>query len=95
MKENIPLKQLKTTSVHVYILKLSDGRHYTGITNNMARRLMEHCKGESITTRKFRPVILIHIQTLADRKEARKKEVYIKNMGAKKYLNKLRFEPQY
>lgn len=30
---------------YVYIVKCSDGSYYTGITNNIERRLAEHNKG--------------------------------------------------
>ncbi|WP_354484129.1 GIY-YIG nuclease family protein [Mucilaginibacter rubeus] len=30
---------------HVYILKCADGSYYTGITNNIERRLIEHQSG--------------------------------------------------
>jgi len=31
----------------VYILKCSDNSYYTGVTNNLERRLLEHNSGES------------------------------------------------
>ncbi|MEL6304139.1 MAG: GIY-YIG nuclease family protein, partial [Bacteroidota bacterium] len=34
----------------VYILKCSDGEHYTGLTNNLQRRLKEHREGKSFST---------------------------------------------
>nr|WP_298999929.1 GIY-YIG nuclease family protein [uncultured Allomuricauda sp.] len=34
----------------VYILKCSDGKFYTGFTNNLQRRLKEHREGKSFYT---------------------------------------------
>ena len=78
---------------YVYILILSNGTYYTGITNNLIRRLTEHNQGKSISTRKHLPVILKYTKKFNTRIEARKKEVFIKNTSAKRYLNKLRFFP--
>lgn len=55
----------------VYILECSDGSYYTGVTNNVERRLMEHQAGYDRTcyTFKRRPVKLAFyefFQTPAD-----------------------------
>lgn len=44
----------------VYILECSDGLYYTGVTNNISRRLWEHSEGDNPTsfTYKRRPIIL-------------------------------------
>jgi len=76
---------------YCYILKLSDGRHYTGITNNLTRRLNDHNSGRSKFTSRFVPVQLIHYEEFSTRKLARQKEVFIKNKGARRYLLHLRF----
>ena len=70
----------------IYILKLSDNTYYTGITNNITRRFKEHSNGRSISTRYKRPVILIYLREANDRKTARRIEVKIKGMGAKRFL---------
>lgn len=76
---------------YVYILLLSNNTYYTGITNNLARRLLEHNHGKSKSTCHHLPVILKHTEKFKTRNQARTKEVYIKNRGAKRYLNKLQF----
>ena len=72
----------------VYILYLSDGTYYTGITNNLKRRLTEHRKGYSRSTRRKLPVLDYWFHVVVNRKMARRIEVIIKNTGAKKYLNR-------
>lgn len=74
-----------------YILQLNNASHYTGITNNKVRRLKEHQDGKSKSTKWYRPVKMIYSKEFSTRKEARRLEVKIKNLGAKKYLNKLKF----
>ena len=76
---------------YTYILLLSNKTNYTGITNNKERRLKEHQEGQSKSTKHYRPVKMIYSKEFETRKEARRLEVKIKNLGAKKYLNKLKF----
>tara|TARA_R110002051_G_scaffold143507_6_gene216494 strand:- start:1808 stop:2125 length:318 start_codon:yes stop_codon:yes gene_type:complete len=71
---------------YVYILKCSDGLTYTGITNDISRRLEEHQKGlnKSSFTFKRRPVELIFYQEFNDVKQAIYFEKKIKKWSAKK-----------
>lgn len=78
---------------YVYILLLSNNTYYTGITDNLVRRLTQHNQGKSKSTRKHRPVILKHTEKFTTRLSARAREIQIKNTGAKRYLNKLLFSP--
>ena|SRR5690606_20392638 len=53
---------------YVYILKCSDGSYYTGITNNLEKRFIEHQSGlkkESYTFRR-RPLLLEFYQEFND-----------------------------
>ena len=78
-----------------YILKLNDNSYYTGITNNIIKRKSQHDMGQSKSTKWHLPVKLIYEMTHSTRKEARRMEVKIKNMGAARYLNKVRFTSKY
>lgn len=73
-----------------YILQLNDKSFYTGITNNLARRIIEHQSGKSKSTKRNLPVKLCHYWTFKTRKESRLLEVKIKNRGAKKFLEQYR-----
>ena len=70
----------------VYILKCSDGLTYTGITNNIERRLKEHQKGlnKNCFTFKRRPIKLIFQQDFNDVEQAIYFEKKIKKWSAKK-----------
>ena len=72
----------------VYILRCSDGLTYTGITNNISRRLEEHQSGlnKSCFTFKRRPVELIFQQEFNDVEQAIYFEKKIKKWSAKKKL---------
>ena len=77
--------------IYLYILKLDYKTYYTGITNNMFRRMRKHRTKKSISTKHATYIELMHIECFKNRKEAHKKEVYIKNKGAKRYLLMTRF----
>ena len=81
----------KQVEICVYVLYLSNGMYYTGMTGNLDRRLTEHQEGRSISTRFYRPVLLIFVARIEGRKLARKLEVRIKSRGAKRWLNEMRF----
>ena len=48
---------------YVYILECSNGKYYTGSTNDLERRLFEHWNGDgSNFTKKYPPVQLLYIE---------------------------------
>jgi len=73
---------------YVYILQCSDELTYTGITNNLSRRIKEHEKGlnQSCFTYKRRPIKLIFQQEFNDVNQAIYFEKKIKKWSAKKKL---------
>ena len=61
-----------------YMLKCSDGRYYTGHTDNLDHRVSQHHNGEgSAFTRKRRPVALVWSETFGTRIEALEAEQVI------------------
>ena len=63
----------------VYILKCQDGSLYTGITNDLERRLKMHNNGKaSRYTRIRRPVVLLYHETCASRTQALVRECAVK-----------------
>jgi putative endonuclease len=71
---------------YVYILKCSDGSYYTGVTNNMEKRLAEHNSDDSATsyTSKRRPVELVYHQQFNDINQAIELEKQIKGWSRRK-----------
>jgi len=71
---------------YVYILECSDNLLYTGITNNVERRLVEHNSGlnKSSFTHKRRPVTLKFHQEFTDVNQAIYFEKKIKRWSAQK-----------
>ena len=63
----------------LYIVECRDGSLYTGITNNLDRRLREHNDGDaSRYTRSRRPVVLRYQEPCADRSSALIRELSVK-----------------
>lgn len=71
---------------YVYILECSDKLFYTGITNNISRRIEEHNSGlnKNSFTYKRRPAILKFYQEFNDVVQAIYFEKKIKNWSANK-----------
>ena len=65
----------------VYIVRCKDKTLYTGITNDLARRLLLHRKGVAARyTRGRLPVILMHQELCSSRSDALKKEKALKKL---------------
>jgi len=66
---------------YVYIIECKDRKLYTGITNDLKRRLAEHNSGNGGRFTKVRkPVILVHCEEKKTRSEALKREAEIKRL---------------
>ncbi len=67
---------------YVYILRCADDTLYTGITNDMDRRLKAHNSGSaSKYTRVRRPVTMVHREEVDTKGEALRRELQIKAMS--------------
>ncbi|MEJ2405562.1 MAG: GIY-YIG nuclease family protein [Candidatus Thiodiazotropha sp.] len=66
----------------LYIVRCADGSFYTGITNDLERRVLEHNSGVGAKyTRGRRPVMLAYSEIHDDRSEACKREYAVKRMS--------------
>jgi putative endonuclease len=64
---------------HVYILRCSDSSLYTGISTNVAERVLKHNAGKGAAyTRSHRPVTLVWSRPSKTESAARKREAKIK-----------------
>ncbi|HTL71261.1 MAG TPA: GIY-YIG nuclease family protein [Candidatus Eisenbacteria bacterium] len=71
----------------VYILRCGDGSLYTGITNNLARRVRLHGSGRGARyTRSRLPVRLVWRERCADRSRALVRECAVKAFGRARKL---------
>ncbi len=71
----------------VYILRCADGTLYTGITNDLERRIAEHASGQGAQYTKGRsPLQLVYQESCPGRGLASKREIEIKSLGRKAKL---------
>jgi putative endonuclease len=68
-------------SWHTYIIECKDGTFYTGITNNLERRIKAHNSGNGGRFTKYRaPVKLRYSEDYPTKPEALKREAAIKRL---------------
>lgn len=66
---------------YCYIVRCSDGTLYTGITNNLERRVAAHNKGTGAAyTAARRPVELLYSEYIGSKGDALRRELRIKAM---------------
>ncbi len=71
---------------YVYVVQCSDGFYYTGITNDVDRRVFEHNEGlnKSCFTYKRRPIVLKYYEHFKNIKAAIEWEKQVKGWSRKK-----------
>ncbi|MGC2049507.1 MAG: GIY-YIG nuclease family protein [Gallionella sp.] len=70
-----------------YILRCADDTFYTGITNDLERRIEAHNEGVAAKyTRARGPVELVLVESCANRSAASKREMAIKNLTREEKL---------
>ena len=75
------LAKSKESAWCVYILKCSDNTYYTGITNNIQRRIREHETNKGAKYTKGRaPFSLVYKEKCKNRIDASQKEYVIKKL---------------
>ena len=79
-------------SYFVYILRCSDNTLYTGITNNLEKRLRQHngeITGGAFYTQNKRPVTLVYKEKYKTHLEAARREAEIKKWKRERKLKLL------
>ncbi|HED06936.1 MAG TPA: GIY-YIG nuclease family protein [Ignavibacteria bacterium] len=75
---------------YVYVLKsINFDKSYVGFTNNLNRRLTEHNKGKSKYTNIYKPWKVVYKEEYNTRKEARKREKYLKSSAGRRFLKEI------
>ena len=83
-KEKAKRGRKKKDPWFVYILRCGDGTFYTGITNDLDRRLKTHNDGKGARyTRTRRPVEILYRETLKSRTQAMVRECAVKALPRK------------
>lgn len=80
------MKPLKTRAPRtgrwfVYILLCENDRLYTGITTDVKRRFMEHCRKSAHFTSYNAPLRVVYTEKASSRSAALKREAAIRRLG--------------
>lgn len=75
---------------YVYLIKLSNEYIYTGITEHLRKRILEHKKGNCPLTKNKGKIVKIYYECLANRIEAARREKEIKGWKRFKKENLLK-----
>lgn len=77
------MKANNKTDWFVYILECNDKTLYTGITNNLEKRIEQHNHGQEAAkyTRARRPVKCVYQEVQENRSKATKREMAIKQLS--------------
>jgi len=74
----------------VYAIKSINRNYiYVGLTNNPDRRLNQHNKGLSKTTKPYAPFERMYLEKVGTREQARSREKYLKSGAGKEFLKSL------
>ena len=74
----------------VYVIKSTvDGRLYKGLTSDLQKRIYEHNRGKTKTTKAFKPWELVYYEEFSTRDEAREREKYFKTGAGRRFLKSL------
>ena len=77
-------------TIYVYVLKsLSSNKTYTGMSEDVNRRLKEHNSGKSKFTKSYIPWEIVYTEKCESREEARRKEKYFKSAAGRKRIKHL------
>ncbi|OGD29708.1 hypothetical protein A2833_02620 [Candidatus Azambacteria bacterium RIFCSPHIGHO2_01_FULL_44_55] len=70
---------------YVYTLRsLKNSKLYVGYTTDLRERLLKHNRGMNFSTKAYTPWTLIHYEAYLNKKDARRREKYLKtNQGAR------------
>lgn len=78
------------TGWYVYAIKSQkDGRIYVGISRSPQRRLLEHNRGDTKSTKGYRPWRIIYQKQVGSRIEARREEKRLKSGYGKEFLRNI------
>jgi putative endonuclease len=73
----------------VYVLKDTNGKYYKGATTNLQRRLAEHRRGHTQTTRHMHNLSVVYTEEYATFEEALAREKYLKSAAGRRFLKKV------
>ena len=75
---------------YVYVLESSKNNSlYIGCTSNLKKRLQEHNRGLNFSTKPYKPWRLIHFEGYRNKKDAKRREMYLKTSQGSRLLKRM------
>ena len=75
---------------YIYVLKsIKEDEIYVGYTIDLKKRFEEHNRGHNISTKAYKPWILIHYEAFLSEKDATRREKYLKTSQGSRLLKRL------
>lgn len=72
---------------YVYVLESKeDGNRYIGYTVNLKKRIEEHNKGKSFSTKARLPFKLVYFEGCLNQEDAKRRENYLKTTQGRRFL---------
>jgi len=72
---------------YIYVLEsIKDEERYIGYTDNLKKRLEEHKKGLSFSTKFRLPFKLIYFEGCLNQKDAKRRENYLKTTQGRRFI---------
>lgn len=83
----MPSNTTSSVFFYAYVLESQrDGKRYIGYTNNPKKRLEEHNKGKSFSTKPRLPLKLIYFEGCLNEEDAKRREDYLKSTQGRRFL---------
>jgi putative endonuclease len=80
---------------HTYILySVNFNRYYIGHCEDLTLRLVRHNNKQVPSTKPYVPWIMVYSESYVSRQEANARELYIKRMKSRKYIEQLLNSPK-
>ena len=74
---------------YVYVLQsLKNSSLYTGFTEKLKKRILEHNQGLNISTQKCKPWKIVYYEAYLFKEDALNREKFLKSGSGKQYLDK-------
>ena len=83
----MPSNTTSSVFFYTYVLEsLKDGKRYIGYANNLRKRIEEHEKGLSFSTKPRLPLKLIYFEGCLNQEDAKRREDYLKTTQRRRFL---------
>jgi putative endonuclease len=83
----MPSNTTSSVFFYTYVLEsLKDNNLYIGYTHNLKRRLEEHKKGLSFSTKFRLPFITIYFEACRNSEDAKRREHYLKTSQGRRFI---------